>query len=238
MDIKDTLSEIDFKIRSNNIVYVTTNNNNIKKTKQINISDLINCLLSARDQGNDGDNKKNIVFEDLGTLANTDNVKTVRTLISQDGNTIIYVLFRKNNKVNISYYNDVFKGIELPNILFSLKTVNGAVTSSCVCCVKKDTKIIEDNTKIYRFPLSNVYNNTRICWGANKIYSNKIVNSMDIAKIPYMFLTAPYNDDMYASKIPFRKLMEKIQKEKCFDESTLIPLEYNFGEWIDKIKYL
>ena len=237
MDISEAISEIDFKICSDNTVHIIINNDGIKKSKQITINELVNCLLMAKDQGKSNNDTK-IIYEDSLTLANTDNVSTVRVLNCEEKNTKIYILFRKNNIVNIEYYDTKFKKIPLPNLLFGVKVVNNSVTASFACCVKKEIKTIDDDVKLYRFPLSNVYKDTRVCWGANKIYSNKVDKSMDIAKIPYMFLTAPYNDDMYASDIPFRKLMEKISKDKCFDESILKPLGYDFSEWINKIKEL
>ena len=79
MDIREAISEIDFKICSDNTVHIITNNDGIKKSKQITINELVNCLLMAKDQGKSNNDTK-IIYEDSLTLANTDNVSTVRVL--------------------------------------------------------------------------------------------------------------------------------------------------------------
>ena len=234
MRLSELSSEINICLKNNDSIIVTTNDNGINKIKEITFDDLINCLIQAKIQEDGQDITHE--YKDSGVLGNSDNVNTIRYFTEEKTQTKIYVMHRKNNIVNINYYDTVYKNIHLPDILFAAKIVNNKFVSSYVCCVKK-TNVIEEGTKLYRFPLSNVYADTRVCWGANKVFSFNIQTIRDINKLPYIFLTAPYNDDMYAcgNNMPFRKLMEKIQKENNFDESILEPLNMNFENWCKKL---
>jgi hypothetical protein len=113
----------------------------------------------------------------------------------------------------------VYKKVGYPAMLFWFSFFNEKAEASVVAV--KDS-IIKASTELYRFPFSNVYQSGSICWPS--LSRNRIQDLHQLATLPYLFLGAPKNMDLYENieKINLRELLDSLQNQD-FDDEKLVP---------------
>lgn len=241
MVIEDSIkNKMTVEFTTDNMVKVHYEDFSGKKIKNLTFQEYAECIINSSRavQEFTCDSSTKASYEQSKVLPHTKDVSTVTVLTSKETNTNIYVMFRKRKTFTANYYDDIFKGIECPNILFAVRVMNGVPNKAWVCAVKDD--FITDNTEVYRFPFPNVFSDTSICYGSNRVTEVELVKDSDVARMPSMFLSMPWNDHNYGgankSGKPFRKLLEHLQ-DNPFDNDWLNPCGagVTFKSWINKI---
>lgn len=222
--------KVNIEISNPDDIKIIYENNSEKKIKHVTADTLYDIILGSMTKVNNG----SVNYSSTGILPHT-NVRLIEFKEDKTKSSKIYVMKKENIKTKITYYDTVFNNIKIPDILFGVKVVNNKITSSWVCCVK--SKNINQDTMLYRFPFSNVFDSTSICWGSNKIYLIKVDEIRNLFKMPGLFLSIPFNDHNYAqannSKMEFRKLLEYLENND-FDNSWLKPIG-SYSDWFNKI---
>lgn len=117
-----------------------------------------------------------------------------------------------------------------PRLVFAFKVAGQNVADSFVAAVKDFA--IRDDTPLFRYPYSNVHDNTSICWGTTQL--PRIGAPWQLHSLPNLFFAAENNNDLYPGRIPLRELLES-QKDREFNEELLEPLGLTFAGWFQKI---
>ncbi len=115
----------------------------------------------------------------------------------------------------------LYKQVAYPKLLFWFDINKSMQVLSANVVAVKDL-LISEETELYRFPYSNVFESGKICW---TIKSDPYSSLRQLEILPYIFLGATKNMDLYeaAHDINLRDLLEFMQ-EKVFDDSLLIPM--------------
>lgn len=95
--------------------------------------------------------------------------------------------------------------------------------------------VFNDNTKMYRYPFSNVYEDAHICWG-NTLESmsrnNYQMNVMQAASLIEYFLGGENNNDLYNPRYAHRKDKNYLDNLKDLNKKPLYPSE-TLQEYMD-----
>ena len=230
MEIRDVLrNELSVKFTTDNCVEIISEDFSGKRVRTLTFDEFAECILASRNEVIS--KTKDYVYSEV--LPNNNGVETIGVVSSKTTDSVIYVLKKKPKDINIAYYEDKFKIKSLPTMLMAVKVVNGRTTNAWLCCAK-DWRITKD-TKIYRFPLSNVFSDSSICWGSNRITEIEYQHHSDISRLISMFLSMPFNDHNYnganKSKLSFRKLAEYLT-ENDFNEDWLKDTNLTYHEWL------
>lgn len=162
---------------------------------------------------------------------------------------IMYTTINKNRhylfvevapQVRKVFYNTVcFDDVPFPRLLFgfSLMEHYEQIRVENVYVAALEDFVLQENTRVYYYPFTNVYQSGRVCWGNTKL---PLLNSIsEIRVVIELFFNSINNDDLYGganlSKLSFRELLQSIQNKD-------FPVEYlNFtgktlADWIDQFK--
>lgn len=112
------------------------------------------------------------------------------------------------------YFEEIFT-IPFPRLVFKFTCKEGRVVTTG-CYAAKD-EVLTDQSELFHYPFSNVYEDGHICWGRNEI--PKIECLADIDKLVNIFYGAPSNNDLWresycgmkypALRIALQELSEK-----------------------------
>ncbi|MNE60902.1 hypothetical protein D3C80_1560790 [compost metagenome] len=85
---------------------------------------------------------------------------------------------------------------------------------------------MNDDTNLYNFPIGNVYDDLRICWGNTRLPS--ISSVVQLSGIPNIFYSAPFNGDLMGNN-SFRGYghngMHIVQFLDMLTEHTYFPMD-------------
>ena len=103
----------------------------------------------------------------------------------------------------ITYEQTVYE-IPLPNMIMSLHVKNERIAETDIFCVSKDMTYekakkavyADQQMKYFTYPLGNVSDSGRVCWGSNQLPDIKKLHDVEI--IPSLFFDAPTNSDYYS----------------------------------------
>lgn len=82
--------------------------------------------------------------------------------------------------------------VPMPTLVFGLHYNQGVLNHSY--CATTQLPITSMETPTFRFPLGNVYDDSRICWG--NVSHNPIQQILETSEIPALFFGAPFNGDL------------------------------------------
>lgn len=220
------------KFTSDNAVEIVQEDFTGKSIKNLTFDEFAQCIIDAKENREEEKLGESVR---TGLLPANSSVKTIEVIENKEAKKITYIVQKDIANISITYYDDKFKIKSLPTMLMAIRVTNGHFSEAKVCMVTD--KRITYNTKLYRFPLANVFSDTRICWGRNRLSELDLNQYSDVSKIPGMFLTMPFNDHNYhganTSKLEFRKLLEYLEKNN-FDKKWLVPLGTTYDQWITK----
>lgn len=129
-------------------------------------------------------------------------------------------------RFDIQYHRKQFEDVGHPKMLFLL-TLRGQKVLSCkIVCVKD--QVLTPETKLYRYPFSNVHNDTSTCWPDLGTYQIKSV--AHIGTLPFAFIHSKNNEHLYNGVNLGEKYNDLQGKDFKFDE--LVPLNQTFNEWL------
>ncbi len=148
--------------------------------------------------------------------------------------TDLMFLFHPQTKANVTYHGDVFKNVPFPNLVFCFGVRNKRLTAKYVLAYKD--RILRDDTYLYRFPFSNVYEGGSMCY-----YDIDIVHDLvQLQSFPHNWLRQPFNDHLYNQESnnnlnqPLRGIFKRSQNQE-FNYDMLVPTGMTFHSWAKKL---
>jgi|GEM_PF-2918549 len=162
-------------------------------------------------------------------------LNTVKYAKKSDESHLVFLSYPETT-ATVQYHQSVFQDVPFPNLVFFFAVKNQRVSNRQVFAYKD--RFLRDDTKLYRYPYSNVYENGRMCY-----YSDETVKDLvQLQTFPHRWLHTPFNDHLYfprqvnLTSKPLRQLLEESQG-KPFDYSILRPAPQNltFHEWAESI---
>lgn len=135
-------------------------------------------------------------------------------------------------KQTVLYHNSVLTGVPYPRLIFAFTVELPVIRNVHIAAVVDDT--VTEDTLVYRYPYSNVYDNYSACW-----HGIPSVKSLaELATLPNVYLVSPNDDAMYEhannSGMGYRELMESLQ-DKPFPQEFLIPTGLTFRQWSNRV---
>ncbi|MDQ0255558.1 truncated hemoglobin YjbI [Evansella vedderi] len=130
--------------------------------------------------------------------------------------TKICVIEVDKQKFDVKYHNTEYENVGHPKMLFEFHVTPQQRIRTARIYAVKDT-VIKPETKIYRYPFSNVYGDFRACWP--DIYGEPIKDIHQLTTKPFLFINSPSNDHLYRGK-NLRDVFASLQG-KSFDDSLL-----------------
>lgn len=113
----------------------------------------------------------------------------------EKSNTFSCVIVIPAGKFPVQYVNTQFI-LPFPSTVFFFEVENGNVVISRCYMVKDEN--VNDETRLYHYCYSNVYDNGRICWGTNNLPAVKNLKELD--GLVTLFFSAPSNNDLFLPK--------------------------------------
>ncbi|WP_054943682.1 hypothetical protein [Paenibacillus ihuae] len=139
----------------------------------------------------------------------------------------------------VFYHNAEIEDVPFPRLLFCFELMVRETTmdiTDVYIAALEDQLILNEESKVYFYPYTNVANSFSVCWGGQKLPSIERVSQL--ATIPEMFFNSPNSDCYYTgsniSKLPYRELVEQI-KGTSFPDEYLKETGYKLQEWIQKM---
>lgn len=219
---------IGFNLLPDKTIEIVSKKGGIKKNKYISPRSLIEIIESSYiDSFDDGKDEVIKEIDNTGLLPNTDHIKTLKVVKYTENKVNIYLL-REKKPVTMNFENDYFNDVKLPKIIFKVSLNNLAVTKANAYAIKDN--FVSKDTKLFRYPLSNVTSNGSICFGGiNRPKYDSIQNAFSF---PDFFLSTKMNMDYFAqnnnSKMSLRPFLEKLSESEEFDENLLISSDITF----------
>lgn len=132
-----------------NLVNIFSEDDGIKKEKIITLEDFIESLMSAKNKNVFKPIESPIYKEEYGSKLIQ--CKTIGK------NSSIYILLKEKARMPFQLFKRVYDNVGYPNMLFAIKVVNDKVSSLCLVCTK--TTQMTNDTKLYKYPFTNVSGN-------------------------------------------------------------------------------
>lgn len=223
--VKDYFDKMSITFLENNILEITNEILLGKEKHYITFDDFVSAIISAKEEDNA------VIPELFRTPILPKN--TIEYLERKDGSYTISMFVPKSN-VDFNYADETFSQVGYPNLIFVAKTFKNTISQSFVVAVKDN--YITNDTKLYKYPLSNVFSSGGICWGGNKLPSFDELRWLE--RLPQIFLSSPINEHNYgganSSNLQVRPILNEL-KDKAFPNDWLVPMKVSYGEWINKI---
>lgn len=124
---------------------------------------------------------------------------------------------------DVKFHDVKYEKVGHPRMLFAFRVADNKIRSLKIACVKD--KIINEETKLYLYPYSNVFADHGVCW----TYSQYDIDSLEkLQHIPYIFLNTPNNSHVNGRT---RELFEA-NCEKEFNNEDLQTSGYTFAQLV------
>jgi hypothetical protein len=121
--------------------------------------------------------------------------------------------------------------IPLPRLLFLFLRRKQHVIQKAVVAVNTTAPISPD-TPLFAYPLSNVYDNTTLCW----TMPDRPYATSDLLSLAHAFFATPNNWDLTqarnASGLDYRALGAALADRDTFPPEWLVPLHRTWADWI------
>lgn len=112
--------------------------------------------------------------------------------VSFCGEDKYFVLWNPELRADIFYGDTEYLDFPIPRMVFGIRTLRDGRAVDCSMGVVADEPPTED-TKMYHYPFSNVYDDLRVCVGNNVLPHFK--SQTQLSKFPRFLLGIPNNDD-------------------------------------------
>ena len=218
-----TSDEVNIRLRGDGSIFVEEYKDGVKSFKAITPDSLLGCINASLSFGRVGSGllPKNC----LSFTADSDGSKDICILHPED-------------KADITFLNAEYKDFPLPRLVFGFKVSNEGLISSCRLGVIEDSSMIKPETKMYRWPLSNV-RGTHICVGNNPLPKCKSTSTYTLSSLPYLIIGIPNNLDHFSAVnnrmgLEMRELLEllKDKHQSYYYEHILVPSETTLASFI------
>lgn len=93
---------------------------------------------------------------------------------------------RQNNQI-------LSQDVPIPNLVFGFYVEGEMLRTSY--CFSTQMGVTGLDTPLYHFPLGNVFDDGRICWGNADV--SLLRTMFEISQLPHIFFEAPFNGDLY-----------------------------------------
>lgn len=149
-----------------------------------------------------------------------------------------YVIWNPELRADVIYGDTEYPDFPLPRLVFSLRVLSDGKVADCSMGVVADETPTE-NTPMYFYPFSNVYDDERVCTGNNVLPRYRKLTA--IKNFPRYLLGLPDNDDMFTSAhnrlgLDHKTLLEHL-KDKApayYYSDILVPNGRTLGDFITR----
>lgn len=167
------------------------------------------------------------------TISPTLPLNTVKYAKMNDDTDLIFMIYPEVH-ADITYHRDEFKDVPFPNLVFCFGVRNNRVGQRHVFSYKD--RILREDTELYRYPFSNVYEGGKMCFHDNQ----PIHDLVELQSFPHNWIRAPFNDHLFHQdrtttlNKPLRGLFQGSQG-KPFNYEILTPVNRTFQKWADSL---
>lgn len=124
-----------------------------------------------------------------------------------------FVLWNPELRADMTYGETEYLNFPIPRLVFGIRVLDTGRVAGCTLGVVADEKP-SPNSVMYRYPFSNVYEDSRVCTGNNVLPRYK--KQTALVNFPRYLLGIPDNDDMYSAernklRLGHKELMEHLK---------------------------
>lgn len=124
-----------------------------------------------------------------------------------------FVLWNPELRADMTYGETEYLNFPIPRLVFGIRVLDTGRVAGCTLGVVADEKP-SPNSVMYRYPFSNVYEDSRVCTGNNVLPRYK--KQPALVNFPRYLLGIPDNDDMYSAernklRLGHKELMEHLK---------------------------
>ncbi|NMA50097.1 MAG: hypothetical protein GX947_10120 [Tissierellia bacterium] len=222
---------IELREDGSNLVSIIKEENGRKKEKIITMDDFISSVISANSMGE---------FEPvIGPMFK--DIKGTKLIQSKQyaKNSSVYVLHRKKFQAPVQIYNRFHGDVGFPGLLFAIYVVNNRLSKLNLVAVKDE--IITEETRIYKYPYTNVSGDRgSVCLGGNN-FDKGILEGDKLYNVPNQFFSMPNTLHSYSSSkntkgYEFEEMVISL-KNKEFDDELLVENKdlKNYKQWFEDL---
>lgn len=195
------------EINKDNLCKIALTKDGLKENKYMNFKDVLNLLKNASYgvATDSGDNEISEIYP------YNDIIKTIQVKKIGANGAKWYVMLRSEAPQDMILGDKKYKNIGMPKTLFAVKVFQGKVAKVIIGCVKDE--YINQDTIIYKYPFSNVFDTESVCWGGNMIGDFDVPTPGALIYLPEMFFAMPNNKDGYYSNNNSGKEYHELLKE-------------------------
>lgn len=228
------------EITQDNLCKIIMDDNGIKINKFMTVDKFATILNDALKE------EKDKVEDKTGEISEifvNDNIITTLQTKRFDNGSCWYMLLRNNVPANFIFKDVLYKNIGMPYTLFAIKVFQNKFIRMNICCTK--TRYIDNNTKLYCYPFSNVSSSGSVCLGGNNLSCYDLSNFNNIKNIPEMFLMMPNSSHSYGNNNSGKEYIDLLEslKNNDFNNDYLkeMPVSYmdnninTYGNFVKKI---
>ena len=154
-------------------------------------------------------------------------------------NSSVYVLHRKKFQAPVQIYNRFHGDVGFPGLLFAIYVVNNRLSKLNLVAVKDE--IITEETRIYKYPYTNVSGDRgSVCLGGNN-FDKGILEGDKLYNVPNQFFSMPNTLHSYSSSkntkgYEFEEMVISL-KNKEFDDELLVENKdlKNYKQWFEDL---
>ena len=124
-----------------------------------------------------------------------------------------YVIWNPELRADVIYRETEYQNFPLPRLVFGLRVIGNGKVADCSMGVVAD-EIPTEDTPMFFYPFSNVYEDGRVCTGNNVLPCYKKLSALK--NFPRYLLGLPDNDDMFVRRhnrkdLEHKELMEHLR---------------------------
>ena len=108
-----------------------------------------------------------------------------------------FVLWNPELRADMTYGETEYPNFPIPRLVFGIRVLDTGRVAGCTLGVVADEKP-SPSSVMYRYPFSNVYEDSRVCTGNNVLPRYK--KQAALVNFPRYLLGIPDNDDMYSAE--------------------------------------
>ena len=150
-----------------------------------------------------------------------------------------FVLWNPELRADMTYRDVEYPGFPIPRLVFGIRLLDTGRVAGCTLGVVADEKPTPAS-RMYHYPFSNVYEDSRVCTGNNVLPRYK--KQAALVNFPRYLLGIPDNDDMFSPernrlRLGHKELMEHLKDKEpaYYYTDVLIPNGKTLGDFIGGI---
>lgn len=152
-----------------------------------------------------------------GTVSYKESVGGLKTIIIET----------QKHQRDVQFKDLHYKEVGHPKLLFVYQVLGKQIQNMMIFA--RDEKPLSEDSVLYHYPYSHVYDNGKVCWG----FRSEVINSLDqLTILTKVFLETPNNHDL-SRKGSVERLVKLQRKE--FDDELLEPTNLTFKKLVDLI---